>query len=628
VDEIQGMLDRLPELSDAELGTLETQIVSAFESAEAKDISRESVAEMTSLADSMDAVRAERARRDTEAADLAAQASDAAERIQSTATVDPPAEAAPDATAPPETFTAETPTPEPTEAATAEPVKAETPEPAAEAAAVEQPAEAAAGPPDEDEELPVEEVPVEEVPVEEVPVEDEDEDKTPLFAAQGGEATPTSTEAHMGNTAPEPTFSAPADRLPVPRPDVAPVPVSLVAGGDIPGVTAGSGLSGRMGLADAMSQRLHSLRRTSGGMGEQVVVASLLAQFPEDRALRTNDIHDNTQKITAVTEAKAIVASGGWCAPLPTNYDIFEIGSSTATPVRDALPTFNAERGGVRFVAPPTFGAYANAVGIWTNQNDIDAATQPGGPDKPCLTVVCASEVEVYLDAVTMCLCFGNLATRAFPELIALHNDLALVQAARVAETHILGKIKASSTAVAVPAATLGVAREILIAVERAAAYYRWNYRLPNDFPLRFVAPAHLAAMIRSDLTAQLPGDGQENTWTLNDARLANFFASRNIRPVWAMDNVAGGVAPTAIDYPDTVEWGLFAEGAYTLLDGGTLDIGIVRDKTLVTTNDYCMFTEQFLGVAQTGFAGLWATQPVVVNGSSAGTIDVALVDY
>jgi len=72
----------------------------------------------------------------------------------------------------------------------------------------------------------------------------------------------------------------------------------------------------------------------------------------------------------------------------------------------------------------------------------------------------------------------------------------------------------------------------------------------------------------------------------------------------------------------------LFAEGTFTLLDGGTLDIGLVRDMELVSTNDYCMFTEQFMAVARTGVSALWVTQSLNVNGGSAGTLDVAAVDY
>ena len=81
MDDIRGMLDRLPELSDAELGDLEDQIIQAFGSVESQEISRESVAEMTFLADSVESVRAEMAAREDELSELASQATEAAARV-------------------------------------------------------------------------------------------------------------------------------------------------------------------------------------------------------------------------------------------------------------------------------------------------------------------------------------------------------------------------------------------------------------------------------------------------------------------------------------------------------------------------------------------------------------------
>ena len=128
------------------------------------------------------------------------------------------------------------------------------------------------------------------------------------------------------------------------------------------------------------------------------MIASLLATFPEDRTLRGNEVDSNSDKIKKVVDPQTIVASGGWCAPLPVNYDLFDIGGSTDTPLRDSLPTFNADRGGVRYVKSPVFGDYTGAIGIWTNENDIAAAAESGGPTKPCLTVECANEVEKAVD--------------------------------------------------------------------------------------------------------------------------------------------------------------------------------------------------------------------------------------
>ena len=45
----------------------------------------------------------------------------------------------------------------------------------------------------------------------------------------------------------------------------------------------------------------------------------------------------------------------------------------------------------------------------------------------------------------------------------------------------------------------------------------------------------------------------------------------------------------------------MFAEGTWLVLDGGTLDLGVIRDSTHVANNTYCEFTESFYNVARVG---------------------------
>jgi hypothetical protein len=58
------------------------------------------------------------------------------------------------------------------------------------------------------------------------------------------------------------------------------------------------------------------------------------------------------------------------------------------------------------------------------------------------------------------------------------------------------------------------------------------------------------------------------------------------------------------------------------ILDGGTLDIGIIRDSTLVGTNDYKMFLETFEAIAKVGIEGLSITSSISVNGVAAALRD------
>jgi hypothetical protein len=76
------------------------------------------------------------------------------------------------------------------------------------------------------------------------------------------------------------------------------------------------------------------------------------------------------------------------------------------------------------------------------------------------------------------------------------------------------------------------------------------------------------------------------------------------------------------VEFADSFTWYLFAEGTFLFLDGGTLDLGIIRDSSLVGTNDYKMFVETFEGVAKVGVEGLVITSTISVNGVAAALRD------
>jgi hypothetical protein len=407
-------------------------------------------------------------------------------------------------------------------------------------------------------------------------------------------------------------IEVPADRRPVAQASVA--PVAITAGADIPGYTAGSPMNNMIDVASAFEKRIHALRRVNGGDGEQHIVASIATQYPEARTL-TTDAESNWAKVQAVTGPEALVASGGHSTPFEVKYDIFGLGT-TARPLRDALPKFQADRGGIRFVTPPVLSSYANAVGIWTAAND--SAETPNPAAKLSLTVTAAGENTVATDAVTLQLQFGNLMTRAYPELIARHNELGLIQHAREAEGQILTRLTALSTAVT-STSLIGVARDFLVQLGRAAANYRGRHRLEADAPLRVIAPYWIKDAMVADLAIAAPGDN-----TLNAAaEIDGYIASRNINITYHIDDFTDAQSAAAMnEFADTFVWYMFAEGTFLFLDGGTLDLGVIRDSTLVGTNDYKMFVETFEGVAKVGVESLKVTSTISVNGVAAALRD------
>jgi hypothetical protein len=610
VDQIKTQIDTITELSDDQLVALQSEIVSTFEQVEGEEPTPQSVDTMTQLADMLDTVRAEAKRREAQAQELAARAAEAAARVKGDeASMDemPEEEEAPEAEAPEAEMPAEEdkeeemPKAPMAEASTA---TDEVAEPATEAA-VEETATAET----------VVEAPVQAEAAVEVPVEAEAATTEQTTTAQEAQEEATIVSAGANEEKVEAaevtSFQAPAEFAPQVKSE--PALVSITAGADIPGYTAGSAIKDMKEVAEAMAKRLHGLRRVNGGDGEQHIVASFTTHYPEERIL-TQDAESNWAKVQAVAGPEAIIASGGHSAPYEVRYEIFGLGT-TERPVRDALPKFSADRGGIRFITPPVLSDYANAVGVWTNATD----TNPGTDTKTSLTVSAATENTVATDAVTLQMQFGNLMTRAYPELIARHNELGLIQHAREAEQYLLGKIADASTAVT-SSSLMGFARDFLVNVGRAAAAYRSRHRMAADAPLRVIVPAWVRDAMAADLALAMPGDNLLNAY----GEIDGYLAARNVNITYTPDqNVFGSQGATSlVEFNDTFVWYIFAEGSFLFLDGGTLDIGIIRDSTLVGTNDYKMFVETFEGVAFVGVESLKVTSTISVNGVAAALRD------
>ena len=438
-----------------------------------------------------------------------------------------------------------------------------------------------------------------------------------VAASAEGQAEESQEEEKTAMTASgvEP-FQAPAENAPV----AVTASTTVVAGADVKGISAGSPYKNAEDVSKAFVARMASIKRASGGDGEQHSVATITASIPEERMLYPGDVQGNARKIEAVTGETALVASGGYCAPLQVRYDIFGVGV-TDRPVRDALAHFGASRGGIRYVAPPVLGDDEDAVSLWTAANDRSPGDY-GDATKPCLVVECSPEMTAEADAVTLCLQFGNLMTRAFPELVTRHNQLALIEHARLAELTLLSKLAALSTAVTAPV-KLGIARDFLYAIGKAAAAMRSRHRMNRNTRLRVIAPGWVLDAMREDLGQGLPGD---TNLAKADAEINGYLSARNVSISWHLDGLFQPQVPgSLVNFPSTFHWYLFPEGSFLFLDGGTLDIGVIRDSDLVATNDYKTFTETFEGVAKVGVESLRVSQASEVEGAVVGTVSPSI---
>ena len=77
------------------------------------------------------------------------------------------------------------------------------------------------------------------------------------------------------------------------------------------------------------------------------------------------------------------------------------------------------------------------------------------------------------------------------------------------------------------------------------------------------------------------------------------------------LDSTSGG-------FPATIEWDIFAEGTWLVLDGGTLDLGVIRDSSHVANNTYCEFSESFYNLAHVGGESVHVTSALKPTGAAA----------
>jgi hypothetical protein len=124
-----------------------------------------------------------------------------------------------------------------------------------------------------------------------------------------------------------------------------------------------------------------------------------------------------------------------------------------------------------------------------------------------------------------------------------------------------------------------------------------------------------------ADLALAMPGDG---TLSVSRSEIDAYLANVNVDLVASLDATVFGAqgAEALLEFPDSFVWYLFAEGTFLFLDGGTLDLGIIRDSSLVGTNDYKMFIETFENVAKVGIESLAITSTISVNGVAAALRD------
>ena len=366
----------------------------------------------------------------------------------------------------------------------------------------------------------------------------------------------------------------------------------------------------------------------------RTVLATVEAVTADDRRLGSDEVENGA--LIAAAGTPILTASGGVCGPVGVSYVVPALGDPSR-PVRDgACVVLEAPRGGLRYVLPHTLAAVtADAPSaIWTEATDA----APGGATKAHATFTCQPVQEVYVDAVTSIVQLGNFQSRYFGEQVAEYLAEAAAVHARLGDSTVLAAVIAGSTAVTADSYELGASRDLLAILDRAVAAMRFRHRTLARAPLRVVLPSFLRSMVRADQARQLPGDSYSGAERLAiaDSLIDSWFPARSINVTETLDSPAGAAtvqgfgaqgAGQLLPWPATTTVLLYPEGTWTFLDGGSLDLGLVRDSILNRTNDLQMFSETFENVIFVGHESLALTLKLAPTGATAGTVATATAE-
>lgn len=390
-----------------------------------------------------------------------------------------------------------------------------------------------------------------------------------------------------------PSASAVARRSSSPQVAEAQPEVVITAAADIPGYSGGSNLD-KLGIAKAMHAKARTLSNGSG----YVPVATI--NLPIEHKLGA-DLAYNMDVIERATAPEALTAAG-WCAPSNNLYTLFGVDAGDGL---IDLPTVQITRGGLNVPNFIGLGEASGALWTWTEdytEEDI----------KQCLTIPCPDFTDYRLKAEGLCITNGNLTDRAFPELTSRFIELAINAHLHRLSAAMLNDISISATAVTMTAVASSAAGSVLHAVDLQVADYRSQFRMSVNSVLEVIFPLWTKELIRADFAMRA---GVLLTF-VTDQMIEEHFAVRKVRAQFVHDYQPLFASTSKLAFPTTLDFLLYPAGAYIKGDGGTIDLGVVRDSVLNATNDYtAAWTEQLYLVAQVGPAAREVTVTYDVSG-------------
>jgi hypothetical protein len=376
---------------------------------------------------------------------------------------------------------------------------------------------------------------------------------------------------------------------------------------------------GGFNASSYMAARAKNLRQS-----ERFTIAKMPRNFAKEAIVEGED---PTRAMAFATDESnlpqgSLVASGGWCAPSETLYELAADISEAANLV--SLPEIQITRGGVRTTLGPDYRTVFEDTGFcYTEAEDIagdyDGA---GGGTKPCVTVPCPDFEDTRLGYCGVCIGAGLLQQRGYPEVIEDYISKALTAHAHKMSASVINSMVAESTAVDFPAGQVGATAPILTAIDLQAIHFRAVNRMADDATLEVLLPTWAPAVLRADLARRLGVDLLDVT----DARIRGWFTARNVNVQYVVDwqDVSTTAATAFTAFPGSIKFLLYAAGTFVKGVDDAITLENIYDSVLLGTNDYtALFTEDPFLVLKRLHDSRVVTVPFSADGATHGGVAI-----
>lgn len=411
-------------------------------------------------------------------------------------------------------------------------------------------------------------------------------------------------------------------------------------------MSAGQGFSVGQGLnwleaGKLLNQQLSKLNESQyaaaarGGKHIRQEYSLLSIQKPIDPKLviKSNDPMEIDEVLHYAMDEKrlpgnSLIASGGWCSPSETIYDLVEL--ETRSGLFD-LPEIGMARGGINRTLGPDFASlYADSGFSYTEAQDIagnygvDANGVGNGTagDKPCYKVECPPFEEIRMGVMGLCITAGLLQSRGYPELLA-----RVLRGALVAHDHkVAGTLVAQAVAGSTPVsmaylAGMGVTAPLLEAIESQVWHVRYIHRLSDTATLEAVFPSWVKGAIRADMALRAGVDLTD----VPDSRIIAWFRSRGVAPQFIYNwQDLGGAAGTFVKWPTEVKFLLYPAGTWVKGAADVINLTNVHDSVQLGNNDFtALFSEEGVVAAKMSHDSRVVTVPLCRNGATGSPLEI-----